>query len=334
MKDIADRAGVAPSTVSRVLSGAQLAVPVSAATRERVHATAQELGYRPNPMARALRGAPTMLLGAIVRDITDPFFAAAIDVLSQRARRQGYSVVLGNAREQADEALALAGVLEARQCDAIVLIGDISDQPRLIEDLRADGLPVIELWQGAAAREFPVVGVDNHGGMRAALEHLAQLGHERIAFAGDTAKADVRERREAHGAFCAERGLPCPEGYSVAVPNSPAAAAEALDAILALPQPPTAIAAATDVVAFGLLHRAFARGLRVPEDLSVTGFDDIPLAAVAVPALTTVAMPVTEMVEAAVAMAVAGADAPASPCVLAPRLVVGGARGPPPGGAR
>ena len=86
MKDIARLTGVAPSTVSRVLSGAELTVPVSPATRERVHATARDLGYRPNPLARALRGAPTMLLGAIVRDITDPFFAAAIDALSAQAR--------------------------------------------------------------------------------------------------------------------------------------------------------------------------------------------------------------------------------------------------------
>src|SRR5690242_2140309 len=110
MNDIARAVGVAQSTVSRILNDAPLRVPVSPATRERVLATAAELGYRPNPLARALRGAPTMLLGAIVRDITDAFFAGAIDALSLEARGRGYSVVLGHAREQADEALALATV--------------------------------------------------------------------------------------------------------------------------------------------------------------------------------------------------------------------------------
>ena len=243
--------------------------------------------------------------------------------------------MLGHARERADEALALAGVLEARQCDAIVLIGDISDQPRLIEDLRGVGIPVVELWQGSAPREFPLVGVDNAAGMRAALGHLAGLGHEAIAFVGDASKADVRERAAAHAAFCAERGLPCDPSLNVSVPNTPAGAGTALDRLRALTIPPTAIAAATDVLAFGLLHRAFELGLDVPGELSVTGFDDIPLAAVAVPPLTTVAMPVTAMVRAAVALAVApddadgadGADGEA-PCVMAPALVVRGSTGP------
>jgi DNA-binding LacI/PurR family transcriptional regulator len=329
MKDIARLTGVAPSTVSRVLSGAELTVPVSASTRERVHATARDLGYRPNPLARGLRGAPTMLLGAIVRDITDPFFAAAIDALTEQARDRGYSVVLGHARERADEALALAGVLEARQCDAIVLIGDVSDQPRLIDDLRADGLPVVELWQGSAPREFPLVGVDNAAGMRAALDHLAALGHERIAFVGDARKADVRERAGAHAAFCAGRGFPGDAELTVSVPNTPADAGAALDRLRALSPPPTAVAAATDVLAFGLLHRAFELGLDVPGELSVTGFDDIPLAAAAVPPLTTVAMPVAEMVRAALTLAVAPTELDAElPRVLAPSLVVRGSTGP------
>ena len=143
MKDIAKAAGVAQSTVSRILNDAPLLVPVSRETRERVLAAAAELSYRPNPLARGLRGAPTMLLGAIVRDITDAFFAGAIDALSLEARQRGYSVVLGHARERADEALALAAVLEARQCDAIVIVGDMRNQPRLLEDLERDRKSVV-----------------------------------------------------------------------------------------------------------------------------------------------------------------------------------------------
>jgi DNA-binding LacI/PurR family transcriptional regulator len=334
MKDVAALAGVAPSTVSRILSDAELAVPVSAATRERVRASARELGFRPNPLARGLRGASTMLIGAVIRDITDPFFATAIDALCLQARHHGYSVVLGHARGEADVALALAGVLEARQCDAIVLIGDISDQPRLVEDLRSVELPVVELWQGSMQRDFPVVGVDNAAGMRATLGHLAALGHERIAFVGDDAKADVRERRDAYLAFQARRGTPVAGQYMAAVANRPAGGAAAADALLALPDPPTAIVAATDVLAFGVLHRAFARGLEVPGELSVTGFDDIPLAATAVPPLTTVRMPVTEMVTAAVEIAIdeaarpAEAMRPAALRVFAPELVVRCSSGP------
>ena len=117
MNDVAAAAGVAQSTVSRILSDAPLRIRVSRATRERVLAVADELGYRPNPIARALRGAPTMLVGAVVRDVTDWFFAPAIEALSTEARNRGYSVVLGNAHATVDEALNLAAVLEARHCE-------------------------------------------------------------------------------------------------------------------------------------------------------------------------------------------------------------------------
>jgi DNA-binding LacI/PurR family transcriptional regulator len=298
MKDVAEVAEVSQSTVSRILSGAPPTVPISPATRARVLDTAARLHYRPNPLARGLRGAPTMLIGAIVRDVTDPFFATAIDALSLQARRRGYSVVLGHARGQAEEALALAAVLEARQCDAIVLLGDIHDQPRLVEDLGVVEGPVIELWQGSRAQRFPAIAVDNADGMRAAVSHLYELGHRRIAFIGDPNKADVAERRDAYLDWGDD---------VVMTPNTAPDGAAALDLLLDRPDSPTAIAAATDVLAFGVLHRAAARGLRVPEDLSVTGFDDIPLAASAVPALTSVRMPVEAMAQAAVERAIAPA---------------------------
>jgi DNA-binding LacI/PurR family transcriptional regulator len=310
MKDVAQDAQVSQSTVSRILSGAPPAVPISETTRARVLETARRMQYRPNPLARGLRGAPTMLIGAIVRDVTDPFFATAIDALSRRARHRGYSVVLGHAREEADEALALAAVLEARQCDAIVLLGDIRDQPALLADLATVSGPVIELWQGSGTQGFPAIAVDNDSGMRAAMDHLRTLGHRRIAFVGDADKADIAERRAAF-AQCGGRDV-------VAAANTPQAGAEAL-------------AAATDVLAFGILHRADARGLRVPDDLSVTGFDDIPLAASAVPALTTVRMPIDAMVLAAVARAIPDGETDPGPRLqrFATELIVRASTAPP-----
>jgi DNA-binding LacI/PurR family transcriptional regulator len=305
MKDVARDARVSQSTVSRVLSGAPPAVPISPATRERVLATAARLRYRPNPFARGLKGAPTMLIGAIVRDVTDPFFATAIDALSSQAREHDYSVVLGHARGSADEALVLAGVLEARQCDAIVLLGDISDEAHLLADLATAGVPVVELWRGSGRAGYPTIAVDNAGAMTAALDHLAALGHTRVAFVGDPAKADVAQRRDAYLAWAGDRA------DVVATANTPREGALALDRLLERESPPTAVAAATDLLAFGVLHRAAARGLRVPEDLSLTGFDDIPLSAFAVPGLTTVRMPVAEMAAAAVKRAVSSPEASA-----------------------
>src|SRR5674476_406937 len=224
MRDIATATGVSRSTVSRILSDAPLTVPIAAGTRERVLAAARAVGYRPNPLARALRGAPMMLLGAIVRDITDPFFAGAIEAVSAEARARGYNIVLGHAHAEATEAHALAAMLEARQCDAILLLGDMGDQPRLLDDLRDTHVPV--------------------------------------------------------------------DGE------------EAFRALMRLSPRPTAVVASTDVLAIGILRGALVLGIRVPDDLSVVGFDDIPMATFTVPALTTVRMPMAKMAAAAIAMAV------------------------------
>jgi DNA-binding LacI/PurR family transcriptional regulator len=306
MKDIAEKAGVAQSTVSRILNDTPLPVPISQDTRERVLAAAAELRYRPNPHARGLRGAPTMLIGAIVRDATDPFFAGAIDALSLEARHRGYSVVLGHARERADEALALAAILEARQCDAMVVLGDLRTQPRLIEDLESVNVhvPVVAVWHGGRREGFVTVSVDNRHGITAAMRHLTSLGHQRIAFVGDPVLGDIEERHAAYRDFLAARGVKVPRGYVQPVRNTFDGGVAAFDALVALPQPPTAVAAATDVLAVGVLHAASDRGVPIPDQFSVVGFDDIPFAAVTVPALTTVRMPVEKMIQAAIGMAV------------------------------
>jgi DNA-binding LacI/PurR family transcriptional regulator len=305
MKDIAAAAGVSHSTVSRILNDTALNVPFSAATRERVRTLATELGYRPHPFASALRGAPTMLLGAVVRDITDLFFASAIEALSIEARARGYAVVLGHAREQTDEALALAAVLEARQCDAIVLLGDLQDEPRLVEDLRAARIPVVAIWHGSDPSEsFQTVSVDNRAGIRAALTHVTALGHRRVAFVGGQSLGDIREREAAYVEFGLERGLPAAPGYIQHVQNTTHGGELALGTLLALPEPPTAILAATDILAIGVIHAAYERGLTIPDDLSVLGFDDIPLAAATVPGLTTVKMPIAKMIAAGVELAI------------------------------
>jgi DNA-binding LacI/PurR family transcriptional regulator len=325
MQDIARATGLSQSTVSRILNRSPTVVPIAEATRERVLAAAKELGYRPNPLARGLRGASTMLLGVIVRDITDVFFAGAIEAATVEASRRGYNLVLGHAHARADEAIALWGVLEARHCDAILLLGDMGDQPRLIEDLAGDSLPVVALWQGSTPMDIPSVTVDNRAGIRAVLDYLTELGHRRIAFVGGRLLGDIKEREEAYVEFLTEMGEPPRDGDVQHGLNEPAAGAAALERLLDQPDPPTAVVASTDVLALGLLHAAHERGLRVPDQLSITGFDDIAMAAYSVPALTTVRMPVREMVEQAIQMvfddeAESGKDEP--PPILQPTLVV------------
>ena len=338
MSDVAAAAGVAQSTVSRILNDAPASIPVSSETRERVLAIASELGYSPHPIARALRGAPTMLLGAIVRDITDPFFAGAIEALSIECKAHGYSVVLGHARATEDEALVVTAVLEARQCDAIVLLGDFTAEHRLVEDLSNGRARVVGLWHGSHTdRPFPTVGVDNRAGVRAALTHLVELGHEHIAYAGAESLGDMQERHDAYLEFMAERGCSIPPAYVSLVANKVGSGEDALAPILERAPEVTAVCAATDTLALALLHAAYERGIKVPDQLSVVGFDDIPMASASVPTLTTIRMPLSEIIATGVDFCIGDriwdGEEPPPQELLAPTLVVRGSTAPPSGRA-
>jgi DNA-binding LacI/PurR family transcriptional regulator len=331
MSDLAREAGVSQSTVSRVLNEAPFSIQISEDTRDRVLAAASRLGYRPNPLARGLRGAPTMLLGVIVRDITDPFFAGAIEAVTMAASGQGYNVVLAHAHGHADEAIALRSVLETRHVDAILLLGDMTDQPRLIRDLQGDHVPVVALWQGNAVHDLPSVSVDNASGIAQVLDHLKELGHRRIAFIGGRPLGDIRERQAAYEERAASGDIDARTDYVQHVSNDPAGGNLALTNLLGLAEPPTAIVCSTDQLAIGVLHGASNRELRVPGALSVTGFDDLQVSEFTVPALTTVRMPVAEMASRAVQIAVGGVaeDSRGTPVILKPELIVRGSTGPP-----
>lgn len=334
MRDIAMAAGVSQSTVSRVLNDKSTRVPIAAETRERVIEAARRLGYRPNPLARGLRGAPTMLIGAVVRDFSDPFFATAIEALAVEAMNRGYNVVLGHAHGRVDEGLALTAVLETRHCDAIVMLGDMQDQPRLLDDLRNSNVPVVALWQGTSPLEFPTVDVDERAGILAGLQHLCGLGHERIGFVSGRLPGDNWQRQDAFIEFMNDRFGAVPDGYVQEAPNSLAGGEAALQALLELPEPPTAVMTSTDLVAVGVLHAAYNLGRTVPDELSVVGFDDLLLAAHTVPALTTLRMPIAEIVGGGVELGIAlardpGASREPRVTVFEPSLIVRQSTAPP-----
>jgi DNA-binding LacI/PurR family transcriptional regulator len=335
MKDVSRLAGVSQSTVSRVLSGAYTAVPIALETRERVQRAAEALKYRPHPLARGLRGAGTALLGLIVREITDPFFTAMLNVIALEARRRGYNLVLGDARSSAQEAQALTQVLEVRHCEAILLVGDLMDEPRLLAELTGTDLPMVALCQGTRAPGLSTINADSEGGAWLALEHLYGLGHRRIALLDAGWIGDVEPRRSAYRRFVHEHGLTCPAQYQQVVPSDPAGGRAACARLLALPEPPSAIFATTDVLAIGALKGAEEAGFHVPRDLSVVGFDDILFAAYTAPALTTVRQPIEAMARLAVEMALRRAADPGAPPEthwLAPELVVRDSTAPPSGG--
>jgi DNA-binding LacI/PurR family transcriptional regulator len=325
MRQISQIAGVSQSTVSRILSGADFGVPIAANTRERVLKVVAELGYTPNPLARALRGARSALLGLIVRDVSDPFLAIVIEAITNEVRHRGYGVVLGHAGSRAREAVALQETLATWHCDALILLGDLRDQPLLMSQLLGSELPMVALCQGSRAPRIPVVNVDNTAGSRMLLTLLHGLGHRRIAFVrGGWIFGDARERQAAYRAFIRERNLPLPRAYIQSSDNDLGGGLKAARALLNLSQPPTAIYAASDKLALGVLKGASMLGVRVPDELSVVGFDDLPMAAFAIPSLTTVRQPVEHMARLAVETALGLIDKPsavASTRIVQPELI-------------
>ena len=304
MQDIAQVAGVSQSTVSRVLNDTITSVPIAALTRQRVLEAAERLGYRPNPLARGLRGAKTMLLGVIVREISDAFFTTAVEAVSLAARDRSYNVVLGSAHSQADEAIALRAVLETRHCDGIVILGDVRDQPRLLDDLAASHVPVVAMWQGTALAGVATINIDNRGGIASAIDHLAELGHRRFGFIGGWPHGDIRERRAGFIEHLTALGMPPLDEHVHAGLNNPASGADAFRNLIGMTDAPTAIVTATDQMAIGALHAAHALGVSVPGQVSIVGFDDIPLTRYTAPPLTTVHQPIADMAELAVSLVV------------------------------
>ena len=191
---------------------------------------------------------------------------------------------------------------------------------------------MVALWHGSRDSGIPTVSVDNRSGTSAIVDHLVQLGHERIGFAGPCGRlGDITEREDAFVATVHGHGLATPDEYRRDAANTYAGGATALVELMALPAPPTAIVAPTDVLAIGMLYEAHQRGLRLPKDLSITGFDDIAAAAYTVPALTTVRMPTNAMLLAAVDLAIGREEVVGDfHPLLEPDLVVRDSTGPAP----
>jgi DNA-binding LacI/PurR family transcriptional regulator len=335
MKQIAVAAGVSQSTISRVLNERSAAVPISEATKQRILAVAAELGYRPNPLARALRGGGTALLGLIVREIADPFLSKVVQEVVTASQRRGYNVVLGQASGGAGESLGPKTIVETRHCDALMLLGDVHAEEQLVRELEYARLPMVGLCRGPRGALLATVNVDNRLGTRQALDHLRGLGHRRIAFAQASWIGESRERGTEYLAYMRALDAPVPDGYLCDTPNDFQGGTRAIERLLELTPRPTALVCSTDVIALGALHGAAALGVAVPADLSLVGFDDIGPAEVTVPALTTVRQPVPAMVEHALELALGPTgDDTASPAELArpvpPRLIVRRSCGPAP----
>lgn len=311
--DVARQTGVSRATVSTVLSGAEGNIRVSDETRRRVLAAAAELGYSPHPLAQALRRQRSGVLGFVPRSSrTTPYehpvpYLLAVQI-AQAAMRRGYHVVEASAETTASRASdELARFLLDRRVDGVLF-----DSPETAAEVRRfteRGLPVVQLIRPQLAVATPAITVDAAPGIAAALDHLAGLGHRRIAFLGHGGPHPVdRIRRDTFTATLARHGLAAPDAWLRLVDDySIEEGYAAARALLALPERPTALFAAGDNLALGVLQALYEARLRVPDDLSLVSYDDI-FAAHLPPPLTSVVQPLREVAERAIATIAAQLD--------------------------
>jgi DNA-binding LacI/PurR family transcriptional regulator len=314
---------VSVATVSRSFTSP---ASVATVTRERVLAVAADLHYAPNRAARGLITGRTGNVGVIVPDLGNPYFHAVLKGAQARARRADYAVFVADGQESAAEEESLINAM-SKQVDGIVLCSSRLAPARLAA---LDMKPTVVLLNRRVPGR-PSVVVDSADGMKQAVAHLAELGHRRCAFISGPRRSWSNQQRQRglrvaaahHGIEVVALGPVAPQFES-----GVQLAAEVLRTEV------TAVLAYNDLVAVGILSRLAEAGVRVPDELSVVGFDDIPLAAMVTPPLTTVALPTAAAGEAAVEVLLARLDGPGDtePTArkLPAKLVVRSSTGPPP----
>lgn len=327
IRDVARAAGVSASTVSRALATPDL---VNATNREKVLRAAERLGYRPNRAARGLTTGRTGNLGLIVPDLANPFFPGVVKGVQARAREADFAVFVADTDEDVGAEAGLARNL-VKQVDGLVLCSTRMSEQEVLA--LASDVTLVLLHRRVG--DVPAVTVDNADGMRQAVAHLAALGHRRIGYVGGPAQAwshleRLRGLRDAAGA----EGVELIEFGSFAPYFESGIAA----ADLALAARVTAVVGYNDLVALGLLNRFSARGVAVPHQVSVVGCDDVSLATMGSPPLTSVALPKEQAGRAVVSMLIRlfreGQEPPDGATVhmeLPTQLIVRGSTGPAPG---
>lgn len=327
IKDIARTVGVSPATVSRALSGSGL---VAEPTLTRIRDAAEALSYRPNVSARNLRTRRAMAVLMVVRDIANPFYLEVLKGVEATARAAGYSVLMGNTEDDPEREAEYFDMLRDGHADGMILMtGKLPSAPA--PPVHPSGLPVVVALEMIEGSGLPHVQIDNEAAAREAVEHLIGLGHTRIAHIAGPDEMSARRRRGYRRAM-ADADLPVPDDYERPGDYSLGSGREGCRALYVLADPPTAIFAANDEMAFGAINELHRLGLSVPRDVSVVGFDDLFLSEAFHPPLTTVSQPRIAIGQRAMGLLLpmlAGRAGPAETVVMPTRLEVRATTAPP-----
>ncbi|WP_163536406.1 LacI family DNA-binding transcriptional regulator [Gracilibacillus sp. YIM 98692] len=288
--DVAKKAGVSIATVSKVINNTG---NMRDSTRTKVMKVMEELNYYPSVMASALTGKRTQTLGLLVPDISNPFFSEMARTIEDRAHERGLSVIMCSTDEDEDKEKKYLELLRRKQVDGFIIASSFHDK-KLLQDLKSTQIPMVMLTQDAGSLGVTSVSVDDFTGGYDATSHLLSLGHQKIVIIAEerlSSKMRIygfQEAYETHGY----------EYHSDMVLRTTASIAngkKCLEQMLNRDELPSAIFACNDLIAIGVIQGARENGIRIPEDLSIVGFDNTILATTTVPSLTTVAQPINEM---------------------------------------
>ncbi len=327
-KDVARLAGVSTATVSRALN---LPERVDPDTRERVRHAIEQLGYVPHGAARALRSRRSQMVGAVVPSFDYALYARTTSALQAVLDAAGYALVLGEHRYDLAAEVRITEQLVGHGVDAFVFVG-LHHDPRLFSLLDDYGQPYVLTWGVDPMRRLPSVGFDNRAAAHAVTQHLIGLGHRRFGLLSAVTTDNDRaiERGLGMRAALAQAGIPFDERYARYGPIDLAASRAMMHELLALDAPPTAVVSTNDVFAVGGMLACRERGVRIPEDLSITGIDNTDLGATQTPGLTSVKTPIVDIGRAAGEQVIARLEGRAHAAFqsLPFELVVRGSTGP------
>ncbi len=279
IKDIAKEANVSPSTVSRALNDHPR---ISIKTKERIQNLAAKMGYVPSAIARNLVAKQTTTIGVAITDVQDPYYAGLMSGIEAEAERHNYRIVLSSFYRDSERELAVVYDFHHRRMDGIIITSSSMNQVYLSKE-SIFFLPIVII----SSPNYPYsVSVDRHKGTRLVIEHLLNLGHRRIAHIFHP--KDGLGRLHSYKTLLEEHGIPIDEALLVVSDGTITSGIKAVPQLLNLPNPPTAIFCFNDLTAIGVINAIRERGLDVPRDISVVGFDDLEMSKYYHPALTTV----------------------------------------------
>ncbi|ESW79462.1 LacI family transcriptional regulator [Mesorhizobium sp. C280B] len=291
MVEVARRAGVSVSTVSHVINRTRF---VSPAKSKAINEAIALLGYQPNALARSLKVASTNSVGLAISAISNPYFTDIICAVEAECARLGLMVFLSDTQDDPDRELAVVRAFHQRRVDGVILAP--SGAPERATNYLAEKMVPCVLIDRFADERFDQIGVENQSAMRALIDHVASFGHQRIGFiAGQPGLATTRERINAFKSALMANGLAYVSEYLPPGNVDTASATASTRAMLSLASPPTALVTGNNMATIGAVRAVREKGLAIPRDLSLVGFDDFEWADCFEPRLTLIAQPCTEI---------------------------------------